>query len=77
MAEVPSGSISEFGNNANQYRVLVFYDPTADTNITVDESPQKLGAILTQQQQDGLSKPTALTDIESRYSQTEPSYTAK
>ena len=56
--------------------VLGFYNPTADTKIIVDASPQGLGVIFTQKKQDGTYKPTgyglrALTDTESRYSQTE------
>ena len=55
--------------------VLAFYDPNAETNILVDASPYGLGAILTQKQQ-GEFKPIAygsraLTETESRYSQTE------
>ena len=56
--------------------VLAFYNLNAATRIYVDASPQGLGAILTQQQQNGDYQPIAygsraLTPTESRYSQTE------
>ena len=55
---------------------MAYYNPHAETKITVDASPVGLGAILTQRQEDGSFKPVyygsrALTDVESRYSQTE------
>ena len=55
---------------------LAYYNPNADTRIIVDASPYGLGGILVQQQEDGNYKPVyygsrALTDVETRYSQTE------
>ena len=55
---------------------MAFYRPRAETKIIVDASPYGLGAILTQQQEDGSYKTVAygsraLTDVEQRYSQTE------
>ena len=59
-----------------QAETMAFYNPSAETRITVDASPVGLGAILSQQQEDGAYKPIyygsrSLTDVESRYSQTE------
>ena len=56
--------------------VLAFYNSNAATKIYVDASPQGLGAVLTQQQQNGDYQSIAygscaLTPIKSRYSQTE------
>ena len=56
--------------------VMTFYNPTANTKIFVDASPVGLGAILTQQQENGDYHPIAygsrsLTETEQRYSQTE------
>ena len=58
------------------YPALAFYNANAATKIYVDVSPQGLGAILTQQQQNGDYQPIAyrscaLTPNESCYSQTE------
>ena len=58
------------------YPVLAFYNPNAATKIHVDVSPQGLGAMLTQQQQNGdyqliAYRSRALTPNESCYSQTE------
>ena len=55
---------------------LAYYNPDANTSIMVDASPTGLGAILSQTQLDGTDKPVcfgsrSLTDVESRYSQTE------
>jgi len=55
---------------------LAYYNPTAPTEIIVDASPVGLGAILAQEQPDGKVRPVrfgsrALTDVETRYSQTE------
>ena len=55
---------------------MAFYNPDATTQIITDASPVGLGAILTQQQENGEYKPIAygsrtLTDTETRYSQTE------
>jgi len=38
---------------------LTFYNPEAETQLTVDASPVGLGAILAQQQADGSFKPIA------------------
>jgi len=57
--------------------LLLFYNLDADTEIVVDASPHGLGAILSKKQPDGSVKPIrfgsrrALTDVETRYSQTE------
>ena len=56
--------------------VMAYYNPQAQAKLTVDASPYGLGAILSQQQADGLFRPVAygskaLTPVESRYSQTE------
>ena len=56
--------------------VMAFYNPQAETHLTVDASPFGLGAILAQRQSDGSYRPIAYgsrstTDVESRYSQTE------
>ena len=56
--------------------VMAFYNPIAKTHLVVDASPVGLGAILSQEQEDGFFKPIAygsrsLTDTETRYSQTE------
>ena len=55
---------------------MAFYNPDATTQIITDGSPVRLGAILAQQQENGEYKPItygsqALTDTETRYSQTE------
>ena len=55
---------------------MAYYNPQAQTKLTVDASPYGLGAILSQQQADGSFQPVAygtkaLTPVESRYSQTE------
>ena len=56
--------------------VMSYYNPIAETNIIVDSGPRGLGAILSQKQKNAQFKPIsyssgALTDVESRYSQTE------
>ena len=56
-------------------KYLAYYNPSAETKIIVDASPVGLGAILTQHQ-DGEKRIIAygsrsLTDVETRYSQTE------
>lgn len=56
--------------------ILAYYNPTADTKILVDASPVGLGGILVQQDDDEDLKIVAygsrsLTNVESRYSQTE------
>jgi len=56
--------------------VMAYFSTEAETRIIVDASPVGLGAILTQQQQDGSYQPViyasrTLTDTEKRYSQTE------
>ena len=56
--------------------VMYYYNPIAETNIIVDAGSKGLGAILFQKQKNGqFKKPIsyssrALTDVESRYSQT-------
>ena len=55
---------------------MAFYNPDATTQIITDASPVGLGAILPQQQENGEYKPIAygsraLTNTETRYSQTE------
>ena len=55
---------------------MAFYNPDATTQIITDASPVGLGTILAQQQENGEYKPIAygsraLTDTETRYSQTE------
>ena len=55
---------------------IAFFNPKADTRLIVDASPVGLGGILVQRQKDGNYKPVyygsrALTDVETRYSQTE------
>ena len=55
---------------------LSYYNPEAETEVIIDASPTGLGAILAQKQDDGQFRPIrfgsrALTDVESRYSQTE------
>ena len=66
-------SLKELLTNAE---TMAYYNPKAETKIIVDASPTGLGAILTQKQQNGDWRPVsygsrALTDVESRYSQTE------
>ena len=56
--------------------VMCYYNPIAETNIIVDAGPKGLGTILSQKQKNEQFKPIsyssrALTDVESRYSQTE------
>ena len=56
--------------------VMCHYNPIPKTNIIVDAGPKCLDAILSQKQKNGQFKPIsyssrALTDVESRYSQTE------
>ena len=56
--------------------VLAYYNPEAETEVTVDASPSGLGAVLRQKQGDGIWKPVsyasrALTSVESRYGQVE------
>ena len=55
---------------------MAYYNPYAQTKLTVDASPYGLGASLSQQQDEGSFRPVAygskaLTPVESRYSQTE------
>jgi hypothetical protein len=55
---------------------LSYFDIGKPTSIVVDASPRGLGAILTQSSKDGSNSIIAyasrlLTDVESRYSQTE------
>ena len=55
---------------------MFHYNPIPKTNIIVDAGPKCLGTILSQKQKNGQFKPIsyssrALTDVESRYSQTE------
>ena len=57
-------------------KTIAFFNPKADTRLIVDASPVGLGGILVQRQKDGNYKPIyygsrALTDVETRYSQTE------
>jgi len=57
-------------------QVMAFYSPNADTKLIVDGSPIGLGAILTQEQDDGTWKPIAygshaLDPVQQRYGQTE------
>jgi hypothetical protein len=58
-------------------KVTAYYQPEAETRLTVDGSPYGFGAILEQKQKNGEFGPVAyesrtLTDTERRYSQTEP-----
>ena len=57
-------------------QVMAFYNPNADTKLIVDGSPIGLGAILTQEQDDGTWRPIAygshaLDPVQQRYGQTE------
>ena len=56
--------------------VMCYYNPITETNLIVDAGPKGLGAMLSQKQKYRQFKPIlhssrALTDVESRYSQTE------
>ena len=55
---------------------MAFYNPNAETHLIVDAGPTGLGAILSQEQEDGTFHPVSygsrsLSDVETRYSQTE------
>ena len=50
--------------------VMTYFDPNKDTNILVDASPVRLGAVLTQNGKILCYSSRALTDVEQRYSQT-------
>ena len=55
---------------------MCYYNPITETNLIVDAGPKGLGAMLSQKQKYRQFKPIlhssrALTDVESRYSQTE------
>jgi len=57
-------------------KTLAYYDKEAETQVIVDASPVGLGGILSQKQKDGNFRPVmfasrTLTDVETRYSQTE------
>jgi len=52
-------------------RVMVYFDPRKETMLIVDASPVGLAAILTQEGRIIAYASRALTDVESRYSQTE------
>ena len=51
--------------------IMTYYDPKKDIEIIVDASPFGLGAILTQDQKVLSYASRSLSDVESRYSQTE------
>ncbi|KAK3763364.1 hypothetical protein RRG08_031862, partial [Elysia crispata] len=51
--------------------VMAYFDPKKETNVVVDASPCGLGAMIMQQGRVICYSSRALTDVESRYSQTE------
>lgn len=51
--------------------IMTYFDPTSEVKILVDASPIGLGAIMSQKQKSIAYASRALTDTESRYSQTE------
>jgi hypothetical protein len=58
-------------NELTNDRVMAYFDPTNYTKVLVDASPTGLGAILMQDGKVISYGSRALTDVESRYSQTE------
>ena len=58
-------------NELTSDRVMAYFDPTKSTKVLVDASPTGLGAILMQDGKVISYGSRALTDVESRYSQTE------
>ena len=74
--ETQQAAFDKLRSEITKAPVMAFYNPVAETHLTVDASPVGLGAILAQKSPDGKMKPIAygsraLTDTESRYSQTE------
>ena len=71
-SEQPFNSLKESLANAT---TLAYYDKNAPTKVIADASPVGLGAVLVQEQHDGLVPicyaSRSLTDCERRYSQTE------
>ena len=57
--------------------VLSYFDNKAETELIVDASPVGLGAILVQKDKPVAYASRALTDVESRYPQTEREALAK
>ncbi|XP_053384619.1 uncharacterized protein K02A2.6-like [Mercenaria mercenaria] len=69
-------SFQELKDLLTSASVMAYYNPNAETTITVDGSPVGLGAILAQKQSDGHFRPVAyasrtLNQTERRYSQIE------
>ncbi|CAC5416418.1 unnamed protein product [Mytilus coruscus] len=58
-------------NELSSETVMTYFNPALQIDILVDASPVGLGAILSQNQQTIAYASRALTDVESRYSQTE------
>ena len=69
-------ALNQLKDALSEDAVNAYFDIDKDTELIVDASPVGLGAILTQHDKHGRSKviayaSRALTDVESRYSQTE------
>ncbi|CAB4025713.1 Hypothetical predicted protein [Paramuricea clavata] len=58
-------------NELTSDRVMAYFDPTKSTKVLVDANPTGLGVILMQDGKVISDGSRALTDVESRYSQTE------
>ncbi|GFR84453.1 Pol polyprotein [Elysia marginata] len=64
-------AFNKLKDRLTQVGVIAYFDPKKETEILVDASPCGLGAILTQQGKIVCYAGRALTDVETRYSQTE------
>ncbi|GFR83013.1 transposon Ty3-G Gag-Pol polyprotein [Elysia marginata] len=64
-------AFNKLKDKLTQVGVMAYFDPKKETEILVDASPCGLGAILTQQGKIVCYASRALTDVETRYSQTE------
>lgn len=53
-------SFQSFKTTLTNTQVMAFYNPQENTSITVDASPTGLGAILSQLQSNGTTKPNQL-----------------
>lgn len=69
--EAEENSLRKLQDELTSNRVMSYFDPTKPTEVIVDASPTGLGAILTQEEKIISYGSRALSDVETRYSQTE------
>ncbi|GFO17916.1 hypothetical protein PoB_004442100 [Plakobranchus ocellatus] len=65
------GAFKKLKEALTKVGVMAYFDPKKQTDILVDASPCGLGAMITQDGRVICYESRALTDVESRYSQTE------